>query len=182
VDDTLQYDKLVESALKGVVRSALEIVKKHGLTGGHHFYITFRTSHPQVVVPKYLQEKYPDEMTIVLQYQFYNLEVEETRFSVSLSFNNVQEHLVVPFAAIVGFADPSVKFGLQFHTRELMEEPQEAQILDLTESQERNEGKKETGSKRPGRTKGSRSKAAKESGEGGDGNNVVSLDSFRKKK
>jgi uncharacterized protein len=176
LDDPLQYDKLVESALKGVVRTSLELVRKHGLTGGHHFYITFRTPHAQVVVPKYLREKYPDEMTIVLQYQFYNLEVDEAKFSVSLSFNNVQEHLVVPFAAITGFADPSVKFGLQFHTRDMLQDPEvEAhQILALADLDPKSDAPKKEAGKRPGRGKD------KKSPDGGG--NVVSLDTFRKKK
>ncbi|MFN5589894.1 MAG: SspB family protein [Holosporales bacterium] len=117
-DSVLHYDKLVEAALKGVVRTALEIVQKNGLPGAHHFYITFRTEHPDVVIPDYLRDQYPDEMTIVLQYQFEDLSVREELFSVSLSFNNTLEHLTIPFSAVTGFADPSVKFGLQFHVDE----------------------------------------------------------------
>jgi uncharacterized protein len=176
-DNYLQYDKLVEQALKGVVRSSLEIVRKHGLSGGHHFYITFNTQHPQVQVPPYLREKYPDEMTIVLQYQFYNLEVDEQKFSVSLSFNNVQEHLVVPLAAISGFADPSVKFGLQFHTRDPGEDEDGAEIHALEKPGKPNKPatptRKPSARKKDG--KDAKDKAAT------DDNNVVSLDSFRKK-
>ncbi len=117
-EDGIRYEKLVEDALRGVVRAALAQVSDEGLPGAHHFYITFRTDHPGVEIPDYLREKYPTEMTIVMQYQFWDLIVEEDYFSATLSFNNVGENLVIPFPAITGFADPSVKFGLQFHTPE----------------------------------------------------------------
>jgi uncharacterized protein len=115
ITDYLNYEQMVENALRNVVRHSLEQVAAHGFSGEHHFYITFKTNHQGVVIPPYLREKYPQEMTIVLQYQFYNLNITLERFEVSLSFNNVLEDLVIPFAAITGFADPSVKFGLQFH-------------------------------------------------------------------
>jgi hypothetical protein len=118
-DDSIRYEKLVEDALRGVVRAALVQVAAEGLPGTHHFYITFRTDYPGVEIPQYLRDKYPVEMTIVLQYQFWDLTIEEELFSVTLSFNNVGEQLVIPFPAITGFADPSVKFGLQFHTPEM---------------------------------------------------------------
>jgi hypothetical protein len=112
--DILRYDKMVEAALRGVVREALVHTAKHGLPGAHHFYITFRTRAPGVAVPDYLLAKYPEEMTIVLEHQFWDLEVTDDGFGVTLSFHNRPEHLVVPFAAVSAFADPSVKFGLQF--------------------------------------------------------------------
>src|SRR5690606_37928080 len=98
----------------GVVRQALEEVIKDGLVDDHHFYITFFTEHPNVDIPDYLKERYPGEMTIVLQHQFYDLEVDDQKFSVMLSFNNVPERLVIPLSAITIFADPSVNFALQF--------------------------------------------------------------------
>jgi hypothetical protein len=113
-DEILRYDKMVEGALRGVVRSAIEEVKKDGLPGDHHFYITFMTDYPGVDIPDYLRDRYPGEMTIVLQYQFYDLDVDEEKMNVTLSFNNVPERLVVPLAAISIFADPSVNFALQF--------------------------------------------------------------------
>jgi hypothetical protein len=119
----LRYDKMVEGALRGVVREALMQAAEHGLPGNHHFYLTFRTNHPGVDIPGYLAEQYPSEMTIVLQYQFYGLEVSEDMFNVTLSFNNVHERLTIPFAAITTFADPSVNFALQFqplHAAEAM--------------------------------------------------------------
>lgn len=113
-EDLFRYDLMVENALRGVVRDALRRAVTNGLPGNHHFYLTFRTRAPGVEIPPYLIERYPDEMTIVLQYQYWNLEVEDRRFSVMLSFNDVRERLVVPFDALTGFADPSVQFGLQF--------------------------------------------------------------------
>jgi len=113
-DEILRYDRMVESALRGVVRTAVEEVKEDGLPGDHHFYITFMTDYPGVDIPDYLHDRYPGEMTIVLQYQFYDLDVDEEKMNVTLSFNNVPERLVVPLGAISIFADPSVNFALQF--------------------------------------------------------------------
>jgi hypothetical protein len=113
-EDLYDYTAMVETALRGVVREALTRAGKNGLRGGHHFYITFRTAAPGVELPDYLRQQYPDEMTIVLQHQFWHLTVEEAGFSVGLSFQSKLERLSVPFAAVTGFADPSVKFGLQF--------------------------------------------------------------------
>ncbi|HUC62199.1 MAG TPA: ClpXP protease specificity-enhancing factor SspB [Alphaproteobacteria bacterium] len=112
--DGLRYDKMVEDALRGVVRQSLTLVAKNGFTDNHHFYLTFRTRHAGVSIPDHLRAQYPDEMTIVLQYQFWGLKVDEEKFEVTLSFNKQQERLVVPFAAMTGFVDPSVQFGLQF--------------------------------------------------------------------
>ena len=117
-EQIFKYDMLVEEALRGVVRKSLRQAAAHGLPGNHHFYITFKTRHPEVAVPPYLTEKYPDEMTIVLQYQFWGLEVREDNFEVMLSFNDKRERLFIPFVALTGFADPSVKFGLQFQFSE----------------------------------------------------------------
>ena len=113
-DDTLRYDKMVENALRSVVRDAVEEVVENGLPGDHHFYITFLTDYPGVDIPDYLRERYPGEMTIVLQFQFEDLYVDDEVLKVSLSFNNKPELLVVPLAAISIFADPSVNFALQF--------------------------------------------------------------------
>lgn len=118
----LRYDKMVEGALRSVVRQAVEEVIEHGLSGDHHFYITFLTDLPGVEIPKYLRERYPGEMTIVLQYQFYDLKVDDEMLEVTLSFNNVPENLKIPLAAITIFADPSVNFALQFQPLEDMDE------------------------------------------------------------
>lgn len=114
-EDTLRYDRMVESALRGVVREALEEVIEAGeLPGDHHFYITFMTDYPGVKIPSYLRDRYPGEMTIVLQYQFFNLTVDDEKMGITLSFNNMLEPLEIPLAAITIFADPSVNFALQF--------------------------------------------------------------------
>jgi len=112
--DFIGYDTLVDSALRGAVRQALKVVSERGLLGNHHLYITFRTGFAGVEIPDFLRERYPDEMTIVLQHQYWGLEAEEDTFSVTLSFNKARCTLTVPYAAIIRFADPGVKFGLQF--------------------------------------------------------------------
>src|SRR3982751_5292844 len=112
--DLFQYDKMVERALRGVVRDALQRAAEEGLRGAHHFYIGFATEMPGVTIPDYLRGKYPGEMTIVLQHQYCDLELGEEAFSVSLSFQKQLERLTIPFAAIRSFADPSVNFALEF--------------------------------------------------------------------
>jgi len=114
--DHIRYDLLTRDALRSVVRRVLSDVAKSGLPGEHHFYITFDTRGPGVRLSSRLREEYPDAMTIVLQHQFYDLEVNEATFAVGLSFGGAVERLVVPFEALTGFVDPSVQFGLQFET------------------------------------------------------------------
>ncbi len=118
-DNGLRYDEMVENALRGVVAQALNHVVKFGLHGDHHFYITFNTDFPGVAIPVRLKERYPEEITIVLQHQFWDLFVGEEHFEVTLSFDKKGERLIVPFAAVSAFADPSVKFGLQFQVEEI---------------------------------------------------------------
>jgi uncharacterized protein len=163
-DDNLRYDKLVEAALRGVVRKAVEVVIEHGLKGDHHFYITFLTDYPGVKIPSYLRERYPGEMTIVLQYQFSDLAVNDERFEVTLSFNNIPERLVIPLGAISIFADPSVNFALQFQPSS---DDTEEDIL-LREIDELGDDDPDgSGGGKKGKTQGT--------GE------VISLDRFRKK-
>lgn len=116
--DLFDYPGMVETALRGVVREALARASREGLRSAHHFYVSFRSGAAGVVLPDYLLAKYPDEMTIVLQNQFWGLEVRDQDFSVTLSFQNRPEQLTIPFAAVTSFADPSVKFGLQFTVAE----------------------------------------------------------------
>ena|SRR5260221_658313 len=115
-EDLMRYDQLAQQALKGVVREALRIVERSGLPGEHHFYIAFNTKHPGVNIGERLAQRYPREMTIVLQHQFWGLTVTEDRFEVELSFDNIPEKLIIPFNAVKGFLDPAVQFGLQFET------------------------------------------------------------------
>ncbi len=117
-EDQMRYDLLAQQALRGVVRAALERVRVDGLPGEHHFYIAFDTNHPGAKLSDRLKRKYPEEMTVVLQHQFWGLEVRDDGFNVELSFDNIPEKLEVPFASIRGFFDPHVQFGLQFEMEE----------------------------------------------------------------
>lgn len=161
-DEILRYDRMVERALRGVVREAVREVIKDGLAGDHHFYITFLTEHAGVKIPDYLRERYPGEMTIVLQYQFYDLEVDDIKMGVTLSFNNVPERLEIPLNAITIFADPSVNFALQFQPLE---------------------GSGDGGGDKPKGKKGKdkADKDAPEDDKPAKSGEVVSLDQFRKK-
>lgn len=108
------YEHMVQESLRNVVREALTQTARHGLPGKHHFYVSFRTDYPGVDLPDYLREQYPEEITIVLQYEFWDLEIDHDCFFITLCFNDIHERLTIPFHSIVSFVDPSVKFGLQF--------------------------------------------------------------------
>ncbi len=108
------YPELMERALKSVVRAALDRVADDGLPGAHHFYITFRTDAPGVEIAPRLKAKYPDEMAIVLQHQFWGLETDDDGFRVTLTFGGISELLKIPWDALIGFLDPSIEFGLRF--------------------------------------------------------------------
>ena len=114
-ESLIPYDEIVQEALRDVVGRVLrEVEQSGGLPGGHHFYITFKTKMPGVSIPKHLVERFPDEMTIVIQHRFWDLKVADTEFSVGLSFGGVPSTLVVPFAAVTDFVDPAVDFSLKF--------------------------------------------------------------------
>lgn len=118
VDSLIPYDDIVQEALRAVVGRVLgEILAAGGLPGDHHFYITFKTNAPGVSIPRSLYERFPDEMTIVLQHKYWDLKVTDDLFEVGLSFNQMPAHLVIPYAAITGFVDPAVNFALQFHVQ-----------------------------------------------------------------
>ena len=110
----INYEDLVQGALVHVVSDLLKNASTHGLPGSHHFYITYNTNHPGVRMPIYLLEQYPESITIVIQYEFWDLNIYDDYFEITLAFNNIHEHLVVPFDAMTSFVDPSAKFGLQF--------------------------------------------------------------------
>jgi hypothetical protein len=114
--DHIRYDLLTQDALRGVVRRVLQDAAKNGLPGEHHFFISFDTQAEGVRMSGRLREQYPKDMTIILQHQFWDLRVDDDHFEIGLSFGGVPERLVIPFAAIKGFFDPSVQFGLQFET------------------------------------------------------------------
>jgi hypothetical protein len=118
MNDRFQYDALVDDALRSVVRRVLTQVAEKGLPGSHHFYISFRSTDPGVQLPDYLLAKYPEEMTIVLQHQYWDLIIGANHFEVTVSFNKQQERIKVPFAALSAFVDPSVRFGLQFDRKD----------------------------------------------------------------
>lgn len=113
--ETIDYPGMIDTAMRHVVRDALTHVDKFGLPGEHHFFISFQTNYPGVSISPQLKARYPEEITIVVQHQFWDLKITDKQFSIMLSFNNIPEKLVVPFDALTAFADPSIKFGLQFH-------------------------------------------------------------------
>ena len=160
------YPELMERALKGVVRAALDLIADDGLPGEHHLYITFRTEAPGVDITPRLRAQYPEEMTVVLQHQFWGLETDDDGFEVTLSFGGISERLVIPWDSMVGFVDPSVEFGLRFGT------DLEA-VLD-GEADEDETGEAEAA----GEAGDSETPETDEVGKTGE---VVTLDSFRKK-
>jgi uncharacterized protein len=174
-NDGLRYDRMVEDALRSVVRRALSHVAEHGLPGSHHFYITFRTDHGDSEIPQVLRERYPGEMTIVLQHQFWGLEVGDDQFCVTLSFSDVPRRLVVPFSAVTAFADPSVRFGLQFDV-------DGADSTDApAEPAGTGEGPAAIENRPPGEAEISEDAEAAAEDDKRKGDKVVTLDAFRKK-
>ncbi|MDX1948985.1 MAG: ClpXP protease specificity-enhancing factor SspB [Rickettsiales bacterium] len=165
-DKNIDYAKLIDKAMHDVVKSVLRQITKDGLPGQHHFFITFKTDAQGVMMSDELRKRYPKEMTIVLQHQFYDLEVEDQYFSIVLSFDHVKQNITIPFSALVSFVDPSVKFGLQFNTIMLEDADSNAELIS-------------EGNKKPASKKNS-SKQSKKI-DGNSGSNVVTLDSFRKK-
>ncbi|MBC8793269.1 MAG: hypothetical protein C6Y20_16845 [Tagaea sp. CACIAM 22H2] len=151
---------MMENALRGVVREALETAAATGLPGEHHFYITFRTEFPEVDIPARLKQRHPDEMTIVLQHQFWDLKVDADRFGVTLSFDRVHERLTVPYAAITAFVDPSVQFGLQFPASTPAPKAEPAPAKEVAKSDTKSDSAEPTPD---------------------SGARVVALDAFRKK-
>jgi hypothetical protein len=168
-EDLMRYDQLAQNALRGVVRDALRKVQKTGLPGDHHFYIAFNTRFPGVILSERIAARYPREMTVVLQHQFWNLVVTEELFEVELSFDNIPEKLVVPFNSVKGFLDPSVQFGLQFEVVQADGQTEGAQksVAEGKLSLEAGEESATADGEKPD----SESDEAK----------VVSLDAFRKK-
>ncbi|HXH00193.1 MAG TPA: ClpXP protease specificity-enhancing factor SspB [Sphingomicrobium sp.] len=129
-ESLIPYDEIVQEALREVVGRVLhEVEKSGGLPGAHHFYITFKTRFPGVAIPKHLSERFPDEMTIVIQHRYWDLKVEDEMFAVGLSFGGVPSMLTVPFAAVTDFVDPAVDFSLKFQANgaadehEILDEP-----------------------------------------------------------
>jgi uncharacterized protein len=158
-ESLIPYDEIVQDALRAVVGRVLrEVEQSGGLPGEHHFYITFKTRMPGVSIPKHLLERFPDEMTIVIQHRFWDLKVEDDAFSVGLSFGGVPATLHVPFAAVTQFHDPAVEFALTFHA-DAAEEPREEHEEAENDAPEGDAGEEKAE----------------------DGSNVVSVDFTRKK-
>lgn len=157
-DSLLPYDAWAEEALRGVAVRALQFAAAEGMPGQHHFYVSFRTDHAGVAIPARLRAQYPEEMTIVLQHQFWDLVVDEEagQFSVGLSFGGVASPLTIPFAALTAFADPHVQFGLRFRAA-----PVEAANTEAPEPEADEEPEADAPSAEP---------------------QVVSLDAFRRRK
>ena len=159
-DSLIPYDEIVQEALRAVVGRVLGEIESSGgeLPGAHHFYITFKTGAQGVSIPSHLKERFPDEMTIVLQNKFWDLEVREDGFSVGLSFNQIPAKLSIPFGAITAFVDPAVDFGLQF----------QAKVVDMAP-----EGHEDAENDEPN--------GDGDNGGPDDGSNVVTVDFGRKK-
>lgn len=181
-DDRIRYDILVQEAARGVMRKVLQETARAGLPGNHHFFITFATGAPGVRISSRLKERYPDQMTIVIQYQYWDLKVNEKGFEVVLSFADTPEKLEIPFSAVRGFYDPSANFEMEF------DEPQ-AEGDEAEASPEA-----DTATKKPAGKKGTKAKTKAEPDqdqkevppgedeEDDQGAQVVSLDAFRSKK
>jgi hypothetical protein len=173
-EDLMRYDVLAQHALRNVVKLALQRVMRDGqLPGEHHFFISFDTNFPGVRISERLHAKYPEDMTIVLQHQFWNLQVFDRQFEVELSFDNIPEKLVIPFAAIKGFFDPTVQFGLQFEPGVLEQAASESNATD-GEGADDAAGPDDAGSNDD-------NDAATGARASNDDSTVVSLDAFRKK-
>ena len=152
--DEIDYGNLMHNAMRSLIQDVLTEVKNNGLPGEHHFFITFDTNHTGVEMASWLKDRYPTEITVVMQHWYDDLEVNDDGFSVTLNFGDTPEHLVIPYEAILTFVDPSVEFGLRFETNEEDEDIDE-QKLTVSEESNKDDTKKETGQ-------------------------VVSLDNFRK--
>jgi hypothetical protein len=180
-DTYIDYDSKVQDALRGVVRSVLTDTEKNGLNGDHHFYVAFKTQADGVNIPDHLVSRFPDEMTIVLQHKYWGLKVYEKHFEIGLSFNQKPEHLTIPFAAITGFVDPSVQFALQFHdetdaANDKTSSAPNGPVADTSNALSSSEFVKSNTDKVEEDTA-----EQKEVAEATGGDNVVTLDTFRKK-
>ena len=171
IEDYIRYDQLVDKAMRNVVKDAIKKVQKDGFSGKHHFLVSFLTEYKGVHISQKLKNRYPEEMTIVLQHQYEDLQVSGNMFSIVLSFDGKKEQIKIPFGALTSFADPGVKFGLKFNI--LFDD----EILDKIEQEEeesKSKSKKKTTSEQKKTSKTSKSSKKKDT-------NVVSLETFRNK-
>jgi hypothetical protein len=187
MNDRFHYDALVDDALRSVVRRVLTQVAEKGLPGSHHFYISFRSNDPGVSLPDYLRAKYPEEMTIVLQHQYWDLILGPDFFQVTVSFNKQQERIRVPFAALSAFVDPSVRFGLQFDRKDKAAAAADKPDKDAPTTASLPAPEKRPPLAAPTSDEGAPAKEPTEGGKPDDAkpedaaSKVVKLDSFRKK-
>jgi len=170
--DLIRYDVLASDALRGVLRRVLTDAAEHGLPGEHHFFITFLSTADGVKLSPRLLAQYPEEMTIILQHQFWDLVVTEDRFEVGLSFGGIPERLVVPFAAIKSFVDPSVQFQLEFKPTEAVAEAPTGNLLAVPAP---------SALPVPAPATENKSENTDEAAKPSEGAEVVRLDRFRKK-
>ncbi|OYR22363.1 SspB family protein [Brucella thiophenivorans] len=193
VQDLIRYDILAQEALRGVIRKVLAEVATTGLPGNHHFFITFLTGAPGVRISSRLKEKYPEQMTVVLQHQYWDMLVTDQLFEIGLSFGDVPEKLTIPFSAIRGFYDPSVNFELEFDVSVVQpasdnDEGGNISSIELISSDEA-PAKPQKPKSKPRKTAAEKEEAAAKDKDATDGDDedpkpsadVVSLDSFRKK-
>lgn len=169
VKNIIDYGKLVDEAMHIIVCRVLKIIEKEGLPEDHHFFISFVTRHPGVKISKVLIDKYPKEMTIVIQYQYQDLKVDNIGFGITLSFNGHRENIYIPYSAITTFADPSVRFGLHFRETEYDYGELNIEFYDQNQADDMNDDSHPSGD-----NDGVNGHKKKE-------DNVVSLDKFRKK-
>ena len=181
-EDLIRYDVLTQEALRDVIKKVLEEVSAAGLPGEHHFFITFRTDHPGVRLSTRMRERYPEEMTIVIQHSFWDLKVTDSHFEIDLSFDDILERLRIPFASLKGFFDPHVKFGVQFDAEyletanddvEIEEEGNPDNLPQLAQTREMTKAK----DKKP---KKADEEVEDDSEENAETAEIVSLDQFRK--
>lgn len=179
MDEYLDYAKLIDEAMHIIVKKSLQFASKHGLDGDHHFYISFHTQDIGVQLSDKLKKRYPEEMTIVLQYQFEGLQVFDEYFTVRLSFDGIKETLVIPFNSLTAFADPSVRFGLQFKHSDMTNYP--ASSYSPLGEEEKSRLKTPSPKTKPKLGAKAEIEVPAPKKDTSNSNNVVALDSFRKK-
>ena len=180
-EDRIRYDILAQEALRGVMRKVLQEVAQAGLPGNHHFFITFLTGAPGVRISSRLKERYPEQMTIIIQHQYWDLKVSEKGFEVVLSFSDLPEKLEIPFAAVRGFYDPSVNFEIEFDVAPESQQQHEPETGATPATSDVRPDEKERPSRKR-RSDGEEPESAQEKDVAQEkGADVVSLDAFRKK-
>ena len=181
--DAIDYGELMQEALKGVMRAALNVAANTGLPGRHHFYVTFRTDHPGIRIASHLRAQYAEEMTVVLQHQFETLTIDDEGFGVTLRFNRRPERIEIPFDAVTAFVDPAVNFALHFQPQDGEGGTSLGDIGGRPDGQASNGAAAPNGEATPNTPASDEEPGPDDDGAGaGPGGTVVSLDAFRNKK